>query len=114
MNIWWKLRRLWHHPQMMRGCAGYTLSIPAILWDGEGIDIKLFRDLLRDKGGRKLLRVYAREDAKAIMRNVPRFLWAAWSYLPLCCNGDANGRDWSREFCDWLENKARDKDGEDY
>ena len=102
--FWWKLRHWWHTPSSRQ--QGYKPATFIDSWEYEGKTEYYLNPqyhLNWNLGKYKNIgRVFIR-DLKALWF---RIFWAFMWLQPFRCNGNYGG--WRTEFCEWLENKARE------
>ena len=127
MNGWWRLRELWHYPEMrvQSNYASWPSNRKEYTVDGTDQFGKSQRWMIR--GNREFITTPGTLKAYWI------WLWARAVYMqPFCCKGDMGrwrrsdnlymrlatlfGYRWQTHVCEWLERKARecDDDEEEY
>lgn len=100
MNIWWKIRHVWHLPSMLKECVK-----PEVYW----IDTWKYSLGVRDYF-EHLIFIYRRKVRiiKDVKNTIRIFFWWVSYTQPFHCNGNCGG--WRTTLCDWLEDKARENE----
>ena len=103
-KIWWFIRDMWHRPSMMRD----RLWSFTFYWDGLPKHLPRwdFRHAIRVY---KMCPRYLWYDIKNVVK------WTFWRLMwiqPFRCNG--NRGEWRTRFCNWLEDRARFEEGDQF
>jgi hypothetical protein len=112
-RFWWKIRRIWHGPQMwVDGLQPYTFWSKGDItktWDFRWNVLGAYYNGKRNGNLCKSFYIVFKQHLKGSLIVIKRKLL----YLqPLRCNGNKGG--WRTVFCDWLENKARAAEEREY